>query len=149
MTEPIKRYKTFSYVASTTWSHDRQGVLASEGKPSFGVASPPEFKGVAGVWTPEDLYVAAIDACQMTTFLALAARSGISLLSYRSKATGLLEFAEGGYQFTKVTLEPGIRVAAGSDIETVQRLVNDAHAACLIGRSVRTVIDVVPAISAE
>jgi organic hydroperoxide reductase OsmC/OhrA len=149
MTEPIRRYKSFSYAVGTTWSHDRQGVLASDGKPSFDVASPPEFKGVAGIWTPEDLFVAAIDACQMTTFLALAARSGVSLLSYSSKATGLLEFAEGGYQFTKVTLEPAIGVAAGTDIETVRRLVENAHAACLIGRSVRTVIDVAPEITVE
>ena len=53
-----------------------------------------------------------------------------------SKATGSLEFADGGYRFTRVTLEPEIVVGEGSSREDIEELVDHAHRACLIGRSV-------------
>ena len=143
---PRTRYKSFSYTVGTTWEQGRQGVLRSQTKPDVQIASPPEFKGVPGVWTPEDLFVAAVDACQMTTFLALAARSEISLVSYASTATGSLEFGEGGYRFTRVRVQPTIVVNNGSRLEDVERLVHDAHRACLIGRSVDCTIEVEPEI---
>ena len=143
---PKKRYKSFEYQTSTVWKSDRRGCIASDGKPDLDVASPPEFKGVAGVWTPEDLFVAAIDICQMTTFLALAARADVQLVSYRSAAHGHLEFDGGGYRFTKVTLKPKITVTGGTERTAVERIVNEAHIQCLVGRSVNTAIDVIPEI---
>jgi len=143
---PKKRYKSFEYQTSTVWKSDRRGCIASDGKPDLDVASPPEFKGVAGVWTPEDLFVAAIDICQMTTFLAFAARADVQLVSYRSAAHGHLEFDGGGYRFTKVTLKPKITVTGGTERTAVERIVNEAHIQCLVGRSVNTAIDVIPEI---
>lgn len=141
---PKKRYKSFEYRTSAVWKAERTGVLASEGKPDLSVASPPEFKGVAGVWTPEDLFVAAIDICQMTTFLAFAARSDLQLVSYASKAEGLLEFDGGSYRFTRVTLRPRITVADGAERTQVEQIVHQAHTQCLVGRSVNTTIEVIP-----
>jgi organic hydroperoxide reductase OsmC/OhrA len=141
---PKKRYKSFEYRTSTVWKTERTGVIASEGKPDLSVASPPEFKGVAGVWTAEDLFVAAIDICQMTTFLAFAARSDLQLVSYVSKAEGLLEFDGGGYRFTKVTLRPRITVADGTEKTQVEQIVHQAHTQCLVGRSVNTTVEVIP-----
>jgi organic hydroperoxide reductase OsmC/OhrA len=140
--EPTRRYKSFSYSVETAWSHDRQGALTSDGKPVLEVASPPEFRGVPGVWTPEDLFVAAIDACQMTTFLALAFRARLALNSYRSHARGVLEHSEGGYRFTSVALTPTIGVGEGTDVGEVQRLVEEAHKSCLIARSLTTRVEV-------
>jgi organic hydroperoxide reductase OsmC/OhrA len=143
-TTPRTKYKTFTYTVGTTWASARQGVLRSDSKPEVLVASPPEFKGVPGVWTPEDLFVAAVDTCQMTTFLALASRADLPLISYASNATGRLEFADGGYRFTRITLQPKIVVSEGPSREVVEQLVHDAHRACLVGRSVRCEIEVVP-----
>jgi organic hydroperoxide reductase OsmC/OhrA len=140
---PKKRYKSFEYKTSTVWKSDRTGSIASDGKPDLDVASPPEFKGVAGVWTPEDLFVAAIDICQMTTFLAFAARADVQLVSYRSAAHGLLEFDGGGYRFTKVTLKPKITVTGATEKTEVERIVHEAHTQCLVGRSVSTAIEVI------
>jgi len=143
---PRVQYKKFTYSVGTKWESGRKGVLRSDSKPPVQVASPPEFKGVPGLWTPEDLFVAAIDTCQMTTFLALAARAELPLMSYTSSASGSLEFGEGGYRFTRVTLQPTIVVGETASREAVEQLVHDAHRACLIGRSVRCAIEVVPEI---
>lgn len=52
----------------------RSGVMDSEEDrlPSLYVASPPEFGGPEGVWSPEHLFVASVAACMMTTFRAIA-----------------------------------------------------------------------------
>lgn len=138
------KHKTFTYSVGTTWETGREGVLRSPSKPDVRVASPPEFKGVPGTWTPEDLFVAAVETCQMTTFLALAARADLPLVSYASKATGSLEFTDGGYRFTRVTIKPTIVVGEGSSHDDIEALVHHAHQACLVGRSVRCDIEVVP-----
>ena len=143
------RHKTFEYSISTAWTRDRQGTIASDGKPAVDVSSPPEFKGVPGIWSPEDLFVAAVDVCQMTTFLALAARAGIILRSYTSSARGTLEFAEGGYRFTQVALAPHIAVGPGTDSSAVEELVENAHHMCLIGRSIQAEVSVQPTITVE
>lgn len=141
---PRMKYKSFTYTVDTTWESGRQGMLRSDSKPGMQVASPPEFKGVPGLWTPEDLFVAAVDTCQMTTFLALAARAQLPLVSYTSNATGVLEFTDGGYRFTRVRLEPKIVVEATATREAVEQLVRDAHRACLVARSLRCEIEVAP-----
>lgn len=146
MSAPV-RFKTFDYATSVRWTGDRTGVLASEGKADVLVASPPEFKGIPGVWTPEDLFVASIDLCQMVTFIALASRKGIALKSYAGAAKGTIEFVDGGYRFTRVVLTPSISVEPGTDSELVASVVRDAHHSCLVGRSVTASVEVTPVIT--
>ncbi len=143
------RYKSFNYLTDLQWVGGKAGLLASPGKPEFRVASPPEFRGEEGVWSPEDLFVAAINICTMTTFLAIAGKKGLELVSYTSTADGLLEFVGEGYQFTKVILKPRIVVAGDKDIETARSLLDDAHHKCLIANSICGRVFVEPVITAE
>jgi len=80
------RGKVFTYRTSVRWTGRKTGEASSPGKPSLAVATPPEFKGHEGFWSPEDLFVASVDACVMTTFLALAERAGVSFAAYESEA---------------------------------------------------------------
>lgn len=146
---PTTRYKTFEYTTGTTWLEGRQGIVTSPGKPDIQAASPPEFKGIPNVWTPEDFFVASLEACQMTTFLALAARSGLALKRYSSAARGRLEFQDGGYRFTTVDIDVRISVGSEEDSQLAHDLVHQAHHSCLIGRSVSTRIEVHPDITVE
>jgi organic hydroperoxide reductase OsmC/OhrA len=145
----LPRFKSFDYATTVRWTGDRTGILSSEGKTDVRVASPPEFKGVPGLWTPEDLFVAAIDLCQMVTFIALALSKGIVLKGYEGAAQGTIEFSDGGYRFTRVLLSPAIVVAPGTDIALVEAVVHDAHQKCLIGRSITSAVEVTPVITAE
>lgn len=121
-------------------------MLGSEGKPEFRVASPPEFKGEAGVWTPEDLFVAAVNICTMTTFLAFASRRHLPLLGYESDAEGLLEFVDGVYRFTRVTLRPEIVVETGAAVADAEKILHDAHLNCLIANSIKAEVIIDPII---
>ena len=133
---PQFRPRSYTYHASVAWTGGRGGQLESAGKPGVHVASPPEFKGEVGVWTPEDLFVASVNICTMTTFLSFAERSKILLQSYRSEAEGLLELVEGSFRFTRIVIRPRIRVPP-DQVELARKVMHDAHSKCLISNSMR------------
>ena len=144
--QPKVRHKSFMYTTQVNWLENRAGTLGSPDKPSFRVASPPEFKGEAGVWSPEDLFVAAVEACTMTTFIAFALRLKIPFISYESTAEGLLEFTEGGYSFTKVIVRPKVVVETEEAVEQARKTLDDAHHSCLIANSIRSEVTIEPTI---
>ncbi len=145
-TTPVKTYKTFTYRTSVAWTANRQGTLRSSGKPELTVSSPPEFKGIPNVWTPEDLFVAALEICQMSTFLSFGGRKELPLISYTSSAEGVLENVDGKYRFTKITVTPTIVVGDSWTAEQVRQLVQAAHDHCLIGNSMTATVVVEPTI---
>ncbi|HEU4402919.1 MAG TPA: OsmC family protein [Candidatus Polarisedimenticolia bacterium] len=140
--------KSFQYDVRVRWSAEKRGVLRAEGRPDLEVASPPEFRGHPGLWTPEHLLVAAVNACTMLTFLSAVARSGIRLISYDCDATGTLEHAEGTFRFTKVVLRPRIIVAGPDDIDRAHAAFRDAEGSCLVSNSLLTKVESRPEISA-
>jgi organic hydroperoxide reductase OsmC/OhrA len=105
------------------------------------MSSAPAFQGDPARHNPEELYVMALSSCQMLTYLAVAGRAGIEVLSYADDAEGILELAaavEGRrkMKMTRVTMRPRIRVAAGTDVAAARSLVEKAHAGCFIANSV-------------
>lgn len=136
------RTKSFLYRTSIEWLENRAGMARSEGKPEMRVSSPPEFKGEAGVWTPEDLFVSAVESCTMATFLAFAHRKALPLVSYRSEAEGVLEFVDGRLKFTRVVVRPAIVVEEEGALPLAQELVSDAERHCLVANSLLTEVKV-------
>jgi len=131
------RSKVYLYHTSVKWTEQRKGVISCAGKPDVQVATPPEFKGHEGIWSPEDLFVAAANICLMTTFLAVAERAGLSFSSYESAAEGRLELVEGKFQFTEITLRPVITLKAVADAAKAKELIEKAEANCLISNSMK------------
>lgn len=140
------KHKSFTYQVNLAWLENKAGNLGAEGKPSFRVSSPPEFKGEPGVWSPEDLFVAAVNVCTMTTFISFASRLQLPIVSYESSAEGTLEFVDGGYRFTKIVLKPAIVVKSADSISQVEKTLNDAHHSCLIANSIKAEVFVEPTI---
>ena len=143
------RHKSFTFSTQIEWAGGRGGTGSAAGKPSFRVASPPEFKGEAGVWSPEDLLVQAANACTMSTFVGFANRKGLPVGGYSSTASGLLEFVDGKYRFTRIEIRAKIRLKAGGNVGDAQAILKDAHAACLIANSLRATVDVVGDVTVE
>jgi len=90
------------------------------------------------------MFVAALSNCTMATFLAFAERKGLALAAYSCAAEGLLEFAEGSYRFTRVTLKPRIAVKSAEALEQAQALLESAHKKCLIANSIRSEVIIEP-----
>ncbi len=144
-----KRYKTFTYNSDLEWTGGRSGWMTDEDKPEIEVSSPPEFKGEVGKWSPEDLFVASVNICVMTTFLAFADRKNLPMESYSSSAEGKLEFVDGAYQFTEIHLKPVIRLGSQESVEQAEQTLHDAHEKCLISRSIKAEVHVEPDIAVE
>lgn len=130
--------KTFTYDVDVRWTSERKGKIEADGKPSVEVATPPEFKGHAGIWSPEDLFVSAVNVCTMTTFVGMAARRGLRFQEYRARATGTLEKVDEKFLFTEIVVRPTVTVGDEADIETARTTLHDAEAACLIANSIKT-----------
>jgi len=146
--EPKKAYKVFRYQAAVAWKSGRRAVVSSAGKPDIEASSPPEFKGEAGCWTPEDMFVASVNLCTLLTFVAFAQQKGLEFVSYECAAEGLLENVEGKYRFTEVALHPHITVKAQQDIERAREVLDSAHKGCLVSNSIASVVKIFPDIRA-
>ena len=141
------RSKVYTYRTAVKWTEQKKGTITCEGKPDIQVATPPEFKGHEGIWSPEDLYVASANICLMTTFLAVAERAGLTFTSYHCEAEGRLELVEGKFQVTVITLRPQIALQSGSDAAKAKELIEKAEANCRISNSMKTRIALEPTIS--
>ena len=142
--EAKKAYKVFHYESEVRWRSGRRGIACSSGKPDLEISSPPEFKGEAGFWTPEDMFVASINLCTMLTFLAFAERKGLEFVSYESQAEGTLEAVEGKYRFTEVALRPHLVLKAQEHAERARKILEDAHAHCFIANSTSATMKLFP-----
>jgi organic hydroperoxide reductase OsmC/OhrA len=152
MTSPEQqrsRPRQYKYETSVKWSGEKIGVLSSGEKPSLTVSSPPEFKGTRGLWTPEDMFVGSLELCHLLTFLALAAKRGLSIISYESNAEGTLELIDGAFRFTRVVISPVVVVPAGIVETDVLETFRLSHKQCLISNSVTAVVDMIPKIVQE
>lgn len=146
---PRVKYKTFTYQTKISRVATRACMLDSEGMEGFRIASPPEFKGEEGVWTPEHLFVATVNACTFTTFAAFAERKSIPVVSYESEAEGILEFAGGSYQFTRIIVRPQIVVESSEHIGEAEKTIQDAHRKCLITNSIKGEVILEPEIKSS
>ena len=140
------RSKVYIYHTSIKWTEQRKGVISCAGKSDIQVATPPEFKGHEGIWSPEDLFVASANICLMTTFLAVAERAGLAFSSYESAAEGKLELVDGKFQFTAITLKPSITLRTSTDAAKAKELIEKAEANCLISNSMKARVGLEPTI---
>ncbi len=142
--ETKKSYKSFRYRNDLVWKSARRGAMSSPGKPELAVGSPPEFRGEPGVWTPEDMYVGALNACLMLTFLAFADRKGVGLVAYETSAEGLLEHVEGRYRVTEVTVQPSVVVKSERDLEAAREIMGKIEENCFISNSITATVKLQP-----
>jgi len=139
--------KVFVYKNSIRWEGERKGIVSSDNKPSFKVATPPEFKGHPGIWSPEDLFVASVNVCIMTTFLHYAERNKLEFLSYKSDAEGVLEIIDNSFMFSEIKIRPLLAVKKDSDINKVKDLIELSEKNCLISNSIKSKVSVIPEIN--
>jgi organic hydroperoxide reductase OsmC/OhrA len=125
--------KDFRYKVAVDWEGDRITTVTSPDKPDLTVATPPEFKnGVEGVWSPEDLLVAAAASCFAVTLVAVAERRELPLHSLHVSGTGHLTARDDGrFGFVAIELTATIRTDDHA-IEAMEGAAKHAGRACLV-----------------
>ena len=138
----------YKYDVNLQWNSDTKGILSSPAlQTKIEVATPPEFpKGMAGIWSPEHLFVASINSCLMATFLAIADNSRIEFINYQSRALGVVEKIEGKYIVTQITIEPTLTIPSTVSKERVMHLFEMSEKACAISNSIKSKINLAPII---
>ena len=140
---------TFYYDTKVEWKEGRTGNLTSEGLPEIQVATPPEFKGVPGIWTPEHLFVSSVNICLMTTFLAIAENLHLHFSDYTCEGKGKLERIEGKFMISEIVLNPKIKIKKGNERTKALRVIEKSENACLISNSIKTNVILNPEILVE
>jgi len=133
----------YEYPAKIDWLGERKYRIeffskGSEGKPKMDVATPPEFNGHAGIYSPEDLFVASILSCYMATFISISNKMKISIEKFTCEGKGILERTEGGLMFTSVVLRPHIILRDKSEVDKALKASTLAEENCLVAKSIKT-----------
>lgn len=121
---------------SSYTSYGRDYRVLVDGKPELPGSADAAFRGEPDRHNPEDLFLAAVAACHMLSYLSLCARQGVRVLSYEDEAAGTLVLHPGGGgRFDTIVLNPVVVVAEGSDEALARRLHDEAHRLCFIANS--------------
>ncbi|MDA1001027.1 MAG: OsmC family protein [bacterium] len=140
------RSKVYHYPVKVKWQNERIGLLELKGKPPLQVATPPEFKGHKGFWTPEDLFVSALASCFMTTFLGTAYHRGLAFESFEADAEGKLERPEKKFLFTEVIIRVRIVLPSDGDLMLAHEVLDFAKKDCLVSNSIVSNVKIEPII---
>lgn len=140
--EPVK----YTYNTRLEWTGEKKGILKCKGKPDIVVACPPEFGGHPGIWSPEDLFLASVEVCTMTTLLWFTNKEDLTLKSYKSEAIGNVELVGGVFQFSSITIKVKINVLSEEDGLRVEKILKKVKRACLITNSIETDVHIEPEI---
>ncbi len=118
-------------------AYGRKYRVQIDGKPDLIGSADQLFRGDRDTYNPEDLFVAALSACHLLSYLALCARTKVNVVSYEDNASGILKLRpDGGGSFESVTLRPIVTITPDSDEGRALELHETAHDQCFIAASV-------------
>jgi organic hydroperoxide reductase OsmC/OhrA len=144
--------QTATYTTKVTWKGEHRGSIQLGNGPEMDFSAPPDARGLTGVLTPEDAFVAAVNTCIMMMFLWSCERLKINLLAYECRAEGtkLIELDRTEI-FSRVRLYPEIQVKAGQESSAtlearVQRALKSAQNYSLVANSIKSEVVIEPVI---
>lgn len=145
--------RTATYRTTVRWEGEHWGHLVMGNGPEMRFSAPPDAHGHAGVFTPEDAFVAAANTCVMMMFIWACERFKLKLLAYdcRTEGTKRIELDRTEI-FTRLHFRPNIRISAGGEAKDLiearaQRALQAAQKYSLVANSVKSEIVVEPEIA--
>jgi peroxiredoxin-like protein len=141
--------QTHTYEVNLRWDSERKGTLSSPVLPTeIEVATPPDFpKGMKDIWSPEHLFVGAVNSCLMATFLAVAENSKFDFISFECNAVGIVETVDKKLMVTRITLKPKVVIQSIEHEEQLKKILEMSERQCLISNSITTNISLEPIIT--
>ena len=136
-----------TYKTTAEWKGEHSGEVRLSNGPVLPFSAPAGLKGVEGVLTPEDAFVAALNTCYALMFIWNAERLKIDLVSYTCDAEGHVEeFLDRTSTFDEVTLKPKIVVRNCTE-DKVRRALSLAEKYSLIWQSIKAKVTLEPEIT--
>ena len=125
------------YTASASARAIGSVVISAPALPHIRTASPPEFDGPPGLWSPEVLLCAAVAGCFILTFRGVARAAHFNWIALDCRVEGVLEHIGSTTQFTRFTTAARLIIPPGGDSARARLLLSRAEHACLIANSLR------------
>lgn len=109
------------------------------GRSGMKITTPVDYRGGPGPWQPQHALVAGIANCLRETFLILAEREHVPVLSFDARAGATMDSAEGPPQLAYIWIEPEI-VTAPENTERARNAFSWALQVCHSGDILRDVL---------
>ena len=131
----MKRQKSYLFKNTVFKEGDESAKTVFSGPGELEVGPAPEFNGSPETLNPEEMFVAAVNNCLMTTFFYFVRKSDVEILSYYSDAEGQVEKGKDGFRFTNVQIHAKVILSDYRFAEKVCEFGNLAEKYCLVSRS--------------
>jgi peroxiredoxin-like protein len=118
--------------------------VRTDALPDIRIAAPVEYGGPGDAWTPEYLLLAAVQACFLFTFRAVADAAHVNFEYFELSTEGTVDRQERRTKFTEITLRPRVTIGPEVDRSHILRLLHKAEHACLVSASLETPIRLEP-----
>jgi peroxiredoxin-like protein len=118
------------------WASGRNGIAKTSSAPNaIHFAAPPDFGGLDGRWTPEDLLLCAVASCYTTTFQALAENSKFEYTDLQVEVEGDIRKAETGFDFSEILMRASLTISLEEERTRALKLLHKAEGLCLVSRA--------------
>lgn len=125
-----------TYRVVAWWNAGKTGLAKSDLAPNaIHFAAPPQFGGLAGRWSPEDLLLCAVAGCFTTTFRALSDYSKFEYTDLEVEVEGTVRKAESGYEFAGIMIRPTLTISNLDERPRAECLLEKAKRLCLVSRA--------------
>ena len=137
----MKHEKTYIFKNTVSRNQNEPARVTFNGPGQMEIGAAAEFGGSGQILNPEEMFVAAINACLMNTFFYFTQKFKIEILSYNSHASGHLEKQTDGFRFTNVEVRAKVQLNEGKFAEKMREAGQLAEKYCLVSRSVACPVD--------
>ncbi len=140
MTKTDKHQYFFEVALKRT--EGRKGILsAKDVKGSIEIATAPEFKGgVPGIWTPEHLFLGALNSGYMAAYLAIAEKRNLKVCDITCGSIGQINLFESHLEFTTINLYPKIYIETDADVTLANEILLSAYMHCIVANSIKPIL---------
>jgi len=128
--------RTHTYRVTAWWVAGQNGITRSDSAPNaIHFTVPPQFGGMEGRWSPEDLFLSSLASCFTSSFSAIAEYSKFEYVDLEVEVEGTVSKTTTGYCFTGVVVRPKLKIADESDRTRALDLLNKTKNLCLVSRA--------------
>ncbi len=137
----MKNERTYVFKNTVFQKADEPAKIIFSGPGQMEIGAAAEFGGSGQGLNPEEMFVAAINACLMNTFFYFTEKFKIEILSYNSQVSGQLEKQPDGFRFTNVEVQAKVQLPEDKLTEKTRQAGSLAEKYCLVSRSVACPVD--------
>ncbi len=123
------------------WDGRTGASVVTEGGKSFTIDTPKDFGGFGEGVCPDELFLASVGGCVLTTFLWFIRKRGIQIKDINLEAESDVELVKGAYLLKKMKVKVK-GYAPKEHVEGAKKCLDLAIAYCHISRSIEHCIPV-------